>query len=85
MDKCIYLSPTAEALEDIKKYPGLLISSNHDEYIEEKHLKEILSYPHHEVMIFKGGNHSLECEDTLKTMDFCRSVISKSIEFINKK
>lgn len=85
VDKSIYISPTAQALEDIKKYPGLIISSNYDEYLEEEHMKEILSYPDHEVIIFKDGDHSLECDDTLKTMEFCKSAISKVIEFINKK
>jgi len=85
VDKCIYISPTAQALEDIKSYPGLIISSNYDEYLKEEDKKEILSYPNHEVIIFKDGEHSLECDDTLKTMEFCNRAIAKAIKFINRK
>lgn len=84
VDKCIYISPTAPALENIEKYPGLIISSNHDEYLEEKHMKEVLSYPNHEVLIFKDGDHSLECDDTIKSMEFGIVAIAKAIEYIEK-
>jgi hypothetical protein len=85
VDKCIYMSPTRHALDDMKQYPGLIITSNHDEYINEEQMKEILAYPDHEVLVFQDGDHSLECEDTLRNIDFCKEAISKAIEYINKK
>jgi len=84
VDKDIYISPIPQALEEIKKNPGLIITSNHDEYLEEKHMNEILSYQNHELIVFKDGDHSLECDDTLKTIEFCKNAISKSIDFIEK-
>lgn len=85
VEKSIYISPIPQALKDIKKYPGLIITSTHDEYLEKEHLEEILSYTNQEVIVFEDGDHSLECDDTLKTMDFCKKAISKMIEFINKR
>ncbi len=84
VDKDIYISPTPGALEEIKKNPGLIITSNHDEYLEKEHMDAILSYQNHEVIVFEDGDHSLECDDTLKTMEFCTEAISKSIDFFQK-
>ena len=84
IDKDIYISPIPQALEEIKKNPGLIITSEHDEYLEKEHMNDILSYQNQEVIVFKEGDHSLECDDTLKTMEFCINAISKSIDFIEK-
>ena len=85
VSKSIYISPISEALEDIQKYPGLIISATNDEYFKKEDIEELLTSPNQEVLIFENGNHHLECDDTLETIDFCKNAVSKVIEFVNKK
>lgn len=83
--KSIYISPISEALENIRKYPGLIISATNDEYFKKEDIEELLTYPNQEVLIFEDGDHQLECENTLETIEFCKNAVSKVIEFVNKK
>lgn len=81
----IYASPTSQALADIEKYPGLIITSTDDETLNEGDLEKIKSFTEHEVIVFEGGDHRIECFDTLKTIDYCNKAIAKTIEYIQSK
>jgi hypothetical protein len=83
--KSIYIAPTAQALDLIKKYPGLIISATEDSYLTKDDLSKLLTFDESEILIFEGGNHGLECDDTLETMDFCKKVVAKAIDFVNEK
>lgn len=85
ISKFIYISPTEEALSDIKMNPGVLITSGNDEYLSESLINECLSYQNLQVLVFKEGDHSLECDDTLKSMEFCIEAVSIAIEYIKQK
>ncbi len=84
-DKYVYLSPLPEALSGIEKYPGMIVTSDHDEYVDQKGMDKILTFKEHETLVFKDGDHSLECDDTNKTIDFCKTLISQVIKFVNNE
>lgn len=82
--KSIYISPIPDAFKYIKKYPGLILTSNHDEYLKDDTLNELKALPNQEILVFKEGDHSLECDDTVKSIDFLKNAINKVIEFVNQ-
>lgn len=81
--KSIYVSPIPEALDNIEKYPGLLITATEDEYLNEENFKKIETFSEHEIIIFEGGDHGLECDNTLESIDFCKKCVSRIIDFVN--
>lgn len=82
--KSIYINPVKEALEDIQKDPGLIITASNDEHLDNENLKKLLNNEFQEVLVFEDGDHYLECEDTLESIEFCKKAVAKVIEFINK-
>ncbi|AIO19066.1 Alpha/beta hydrolase family protein [Candidatus Izimaplasma bacterium HR1] len=81
----IYASPTSQALKRIEKYPGLVITSTDDETLKEGDLETIKSFSKHEVIVFEGGDHRIECFDTLETIENCKQAIAKTMEYIESK
>ncbi len=82
IDKSIYISPIPQSLQLIEENPGLIITSGNDEYLSTKDKQKMLLYLQHTVLVFDDGDHCLESEDTIQTMDFCIHAITKAIEYI---
>ncbi len=80
---CIYVSPISKSLNLIKKYPGLIITADNDEYLTNEDFKDIQSYKNHEVLILKNGDHQLECTNTMDTIDFCKRAVETVIKYIH--
>ncbi len=83
--KSIYISPTADALEKIKKHPGLVISATEDEYMKKDDLEKLLSFTDCKTIVFEGGDHGLRCADTLESIEFCKSAISNILVYIDEE
>lgn len=82
VEKSIYISPTAYALKSIKKYPGFIISSTEDEYLTKEDASNLLTFSNSKILIFEGGNHTLECDDTIKSIEFCKNAVEKVINYV---
>lgn len=78
----IYISPTAYALKSIQKYPGCIVSSTEDEYLTKEDASKLLTFSNSEILIFEGGNHALECDDTIRTIEFCKDAVEKVIQYV---
>ncbi|PAT01111.1 hypothetical protein CI105_08250 [Candidatus Izimaplasma bacterium ZiA1] len=82
IENSVYISPTSEGLNYIKKYPGLIISSTNDSYLEEKDYDTLGTFNEEDVMIFEGATHSLSTDDVFETIDICKMTVSKIINYI---
>ncbi|AIO19084.1 Alpha/beta hydrolase family protein [Candidatus Izimaplasma bacterium HR1] len=82
--KSIYISPTVDAIEYINEYPGIVVTASNDTYLNNDEVIKLSNSGKSEVIVFKDGNHGLETENTLESMDFHKLAMSKIIEYYNK-
>ena len=70
--KSVYISPTSEALTYIKRYPGFIVSGTKDEYLTSDYIIELSQSTDDNVLVFQNGPHSLETDNIVDTIDFCK-------------
>ncbi|XMB72966.1 hypothetical protein RJI07_03405 [Mycoplasmatota bacterium WC30] len=84
VDKCVYMSPTSDALKYIDDYPGFIVSSTKDGYLTSDDITKLSKLSSDKAIMLKDGDHGLETTNILETIDFHKKVVSKIIEFIAK-
>ena len=82
--KSIYISPTSEGLAFFKKYPGFIITGTKDEYLTNDDISYLSETKNENVLVLKDGPHSLETENIIDTIDFCKSALVRIIEFLKE-
>ena len=80
--KSAYISPTIDGLEYISKYPGLIITSTKDEYLDEPTIKELKSRPKDNLLIIEGTGHSLMVDDVFESIDIVKVVVKRIIDYL---
>lgn len=80
--KNAYISPTIDGLEYISKYPGLIITGDQDEYLDEPTIKELKSRPKENLLIIEGAGHSLMVEDVFDSIDIVKVVVKRIIDYL---
>ncbi|MBU0997625.1 MAG: hypothetical protein KKE16_06260 [Firmicutes bacterium] len=80
--KSAYISPTIEGLEYISKYPGLIITSTNDEYLDEPTIKELKSRPKDNMLIIEDAGHSLMVDDVFESIDIVKVAVKRIIDYL---
>ena len=83
VDKCIYISPTAEATKYFDTYPGLIITGTNDLYIPDEKIHELVAKYNDNVLVFEQGTHALENENIEESLDFCKTAVMRILKYIN--
>ncbi|MBU1145772.1 MAG: hypothetical protein KJ971_07995 [Firmicutes bacterium] len=80
--KSAYISPTIDGLEYISKYPGLIITSTKDEYLDEPTIKELKSRPKDNLLIIENAGHSLMVDDVFESIDIVKVAVKRIIDYL---
>lgn len=82
--KSIYISPTSDAIKYMNKYPGFIITSSNDEYLEKGDVEKLKKLHANRILVFQDGTHSLETNNIIKTIDFHKLAVTKIFEYIDE-
>lgn len=82
--KNVYISPISQSVEYLSDYPGFIVSSSVDEYLTDDEKSELAKLGNDKVLIFNEANHSLESNNILDTIGFCKEAVAKIDEFVQK-
>lgn len=80
--KSAYISPTIDGLDYISKYPGLIITSTKDEYLDEPTIRELKSRPKDNLLIIENAGHSLMVDDVFESIDIVKVVVKRIIDYL---
>lgn len=80
----VYLTPVDKTFENIVDYPCLVITGTEDRKISISNMNIIENNKNIELVKISGGNHRLECSDTLKSIEMLNTTIGTLKKFIIK-
>jgi|LGOV01.1.fsa_nt_gb hypothetical protein len=82
--KSAYISPTIDGLEYISKFPGLIITSTKDEYLDEPTITDLKTRPKENLIIIEGAGHSLMVDDVFESIDIVKVVVKCIIDYFEE-
>ncbi|WMJ81651.1 alpha/beta hydrolase [Clostridium sp. MB40-C1] len=80
----IYLTPVDKTFENITNHLCLVITGTADNKINSFNMLKIEKMKNIELVKIDGGNHRLECSDTLKSIEMLKETMKILREFITK-
>lgn len=80
----VYLTPVDKTIESIVDYPCLAITGSEDRKISSLNISSIQKNKNIELVKIEGGNHRLECSDTLKSIEMLSTTMGMLRKFIIK-
>lgn len=81
----VYLTPVDKTFENAVNYPCLVITGSEDGKINSLTMSVIENSKNIELAKIDGGNHRLECSDTIKSIEMLNTTMSKLKKFLIKR
>ena len=81
-NKSVYISPTADAVKFFEKFPGLIITATKDGYLPQEEINKLTKKYESNILVFKDGTHALENENVQQSLDFCKTAVTKILDYL---
>lgn len=78
----VYLTPIDKTVENLTAFPCLVVTGTKDTKIDNDSIIKMEENKNFELLKIEEGNHSLECVDTLKSINMLNITITEVKEFI---
>lgn len=78
----VYLTPVDKTFEDMASQPCLVITGTEDGKINSLNMSTLENSKNVDLVKIDGGNHRLECSDTLKSIDMLNAAMGALRKFM---